>query len=67
MIISSKVRRDGLAAIAVAATMLVEDAHETLTMAPADEPCISLPRVLGRLGAELTALAGAAAVSGGGK
>lgn len=62
MTISEEVRRDGLAAIAVAATMLVEDAHETLTTARTGQAGTELQRVLGRLGTELTALAGAAAV-----
>lgn len=62
--ISDEVRQAGLAAIAVAAAMLVEDAHEALvgtpTMAGGDGT--ALVAQLSRLGDDLTAFAAAAAV-----
>lgn len=59
--ISDEVRQAGLAAIAVAAAMLVEDAHETLVVTPtADSRALAVR--LTRLGADLTAFAAAAAV-----
>lgn len=59
--ISDEVRQAGLAAIAVAAATLVEDAHEKLVGAPtADGTALAVQ--LSRLAADLTAFAAAAAV-----
>ena len=64
--IDEELAREAIGLLGTAAAMLIEDAHLQLVTTPTDiEEAKALASVLQRLGADLTALGGAAAVMSG--